>query len=69
MDEIVKLVQDKTGLSDDAARELVNGILELIKAKLPDGLKPMFEGLISGEGSGGGLGAVEGMLGGFFGNK
>ena len=68
MDEIVKVIQDRTGLDEDQSKELANAILDVVKNKLPENFRPVVDSLISGDQSGI-EGAVGGLLGGIFGSK
>ena len=68
MDELISLIVQRTGLSEEQAREVADTVLEFIKGKLPGPIADQLDGLISGEG-GGVLGALTGALGGLFGKK
>jgi len=48
MDELVKLVAQKTGISQDQARMAVEMVLKFIKEKLPAPLAGQIDGLLSG---------------------
>ncbi|MFO7323668.1 MAG: hypothetical protein DIU68_018220 [Chloroflexota bacterium] len=65
MDELVKLVASKTGLSEDLARTAVNTVLDFLKQRLPEPLAGQIDSVIAGGGaSTGGLGGILGGLGG-----
>jgi hypothetical protein len=79
MNEVVQLVQQKTGLSQDMAETVVNTVVGYIKGKLPAGLASGLDQLMAGSGTGessaasaeGGfseaksmMSGLEGMLGG-----
>ena len=67
MDELVKQVTEKTGISEDQARTAVSTVLSFLKDKLPAPIAGQVDGLISGEGStGGGLGDLASKAGSFF---
>ena len=82
MNELVQIVQQKTGLSPEMAQKVVDTVIGYLKGKLPE---PMASGLESMMGGGagtpaeGGAGDAEGMmdraksmmsgLGGMMGNK
>lgn len=72
MDQIVKLVQEKTGIAEDQARMAVQTVVDFLKTKLPEPLAGQIDSLLGG-GSGGGLmDQAQGMLGGMggmFGGK
>ena len=74
MNELVQLVQQKTGLSQDVAENVVNTILGYIKGKLPAGMASGLDELIGGDASdeGGFADKAKAMmagLGGVLGNK
>lgn len=66
MDELVKLVSEKTGLSEDISQKAVDVVLNYIKGKLPAPIAGQIDGLLSG---GGDLGDIAGTVGGLFGKK
>jgi len=49
MDELVKQIAEKTGLSEEMARKVVDVVLDYLKKKLPDSLAQQVEGLLKGE--------------------
>lgn len=65
MDELVKLVTEKAGISEDQANKAIEAVLGFVKEKLPAPLAGQIDGLVGGK-SAGGLGS---MLGGFLGKK
>ncbi|MBF6607320.1 MAG: hypothetical protein ITG00_01115 [Flavobacterium sp.] len=71
MDEIVKMVADRTGMSESAARTAVVTVLGFLKDKLPAGIGDHLESFIDSDGSGkdSPLGDIGGMIGGLFGKK
>jgi uncharacterized protein (DUF2267 family) len=48
MNELVQLVQQKTGLSQDVAEKAVDAVLEFIKQKLPASMASSLESLLEG---------------------
>jgi len=52
MNEVVQLVQQKTGLSQDVAETVVNTVVGYIKGKLPAGLASGLDQLMAGSGTG-----------------
>ena len=67
MDELIKLVTQKTGISKDQAQAAVETVLKFLKDKLPGPVGSQIEGVLSG-------GGVEPQslskkLGGLFGKK
>lgn len=67
MDELVKLVSQKTGISEAQARQAVETVIDYLKEKLPQPIAAQVEGLL--EGGKGGLGDLAGGLGGLLGKK
>jgi hypothetical protein len=68
MDELVKMVAQKTGLSEDKAKVAVETIVGYLKDKLPGPIAGQIDGVLGGE-SAGGLGGVAQGLGGMLGKK
>ena len=67
MDQLIKLVADKAGISADQAKAAVDTVLGFLKDKLPAPIASQIDGLLSG-----GAGQVGDMvkgLGGLFGKK
>jgi hypothetical protein len=50
MDELVKLVSQKTGLSEELSREAVEIVLGYLKEKLPDPIAGQIDSLLGGAG-------------------
>lgn len=61
MDELVKLVAEKTGLSDEMAETAVKLVLDFVKDKLPAPVAGQIDALLDGD-----SGAAD-LLGGLFG--
>ena len=49
MDELIKLVSEKTGLPEETARLAVETVLDFLKERLPDPIATQIDGLLSGE--------------------
>ena len=65
MDDIVKMVVEKTGLPEAQAQMAVNVVIEQIKGKLPENMQGMVDMALGGGGAdAGGMGNLGGMLGG-----
>lgn len=60
MDEIIKLVSEKTGLSEEMAEEAVTLVLDYVKEKLPDPIAGRLDTLLEGD-------TASDLLGGLFG--
>jgi hypothetical protein len=74
MDELVKQVTERTGISEQQARGAVETVLGFLKTRLPEPIAGQLDGLVGGAGGAvGGLadkaGDVLGGLGGMFGGK
>ena len=67
MDELVKLVVDKVGISEAQAKQAVEVVVGFLKDSLPEPIAGQIEAAISGDLSG--LGDMLGGLGGLFGNE
>ena len=72
MNELVQMVQQKTGLSPEMAQQVVQVVLEHIKGKLPEPMAAGLENLLAGGGGSSGgsmLDEAKGLMGGLMGNK
>ena len=69
MDELVKLVVQKTGLPEDKAKMAVEVVLAFLKQRLPQPMAEQLEGLLGGSGGPGGLAGLAKGLGGILGRK
>lgn len=63
MDELVKLVSEKTGLSEESAKEAVEVVVGYLKDKLPAPIAGQVESVLSGTGVGTDLGDLAQGLG------
>jgi len=50
MDELVKLVSEKTGLSEDMSKKAVDIVLNYVKDKLPPALGSQLDAILDGDG-------------------
>jgi hypothetical protein len=50
MDELVKLVSQKTGLSEDMAKVAVDTVAGYLKDRLPDPIAAQIDGVLGGAG-------------------
>lgn len=74
MDELIKQVVERTGISEQQARGAVETVLGFLKNRLPEPIAGQLDGLVGGAGGAvGGLadkaGDVLGGLGGMFGGN
>ena len=67
MEELIKLVSERAGITEDQARTAVETVAEYLKEKVPAPYSSYIDSFMSGgSGGGGGLGS---LLGGMFGKK
>ena len=65
MEELVKIVSQKTGLPEAQAKQAAETVIAFIKEKLPAPMAAQLDGLIQGGASGGDImGKLGGLLGG-----
>jgi hypothetical protein len=70
MDEVVKMVSEKTGLSAEMAKLAVTTVVGFIKGKLPPAIGSQVDGILEGKtGTEDIAGSVMKGLGGMFGGK
>lgn len=62
MEDLIKMVADKTGISSDQAKTAVETVVGFVKEKLPPGISDQLEGIISGKDVSGGLADLAGGL-------
>ena len=69
MDELIKQVTAKAGISEDQARSAVNTVLDFVKSRLPAPIAGQIENAVSGEGGGigGSVGEMASKVGGLLG--
>ena len=69
MEELIKQVAAKAGISEDQARSAVNTVADFVKARVPAPIASQIDGAMSGEGGGigGGLGDMAAKVGGLLG--
>jgi uncharacterized protein (DUF2267 family) len=64
MDELIKMVSSKAGITEAQAKEAVETVLGFLKDKLPPPVAGQVDAVLKGD-----LGGVAGALGGLFGKK
>lgn len=74
MDELIKRITEKTGISEDQARSAINTVAGFLKEKLPAPLAGQVDNVLSGGGGGGGgmsdtLGDAAAKVGNLFGGS
>ncbi len=60
MDELVKLVQQKAGITEQQAQTAVTTVLDFVKSKLPPQFASQVDGVVSGKSD---LSSLGGMFG------
>jgi hypothetical protein len=69
MDELVALVVQKTGISEEQARMAVETVIDYLKDRLPEPLAGQIDGYLSGEGADGSVEDIAKGLDGLFSKK
>ena len=69
MNELVKMVSQKTGLSEEMARTAVDTVLNYLKGKLPAPIAGQIDSLLGGSEAGSTVESLTKGLGGLFGQK
>ena len=71
MDELVKTVADKAGISPESAQKAVHAIMEFMKQKLPAGMGAQLESFLNNnaDSAKGVVGSLAEKLGGLLGKK
>lgn len=64
MDELVKVVSQKTGLPEAQAKQAAQAVIDFLKTKLPAPIAQQLDSVLGAAG-GGGLDALGGVLKGF----
>ncbi len=65
MDELVKLIENRVGISEAQARQAAETAVEFLKGRLPSGLAGHVDDFIAGKG----MPSAMSMMGGLFGKK
>ena len=66
MEELIKQVTAKTGISEEQARSAVTTVLDFVKTRLPEPIAGQIENVIGG--GSGAAGDIAAKIGGIFGN-
>jgi hypothetical protein len=69
MDQLVKMVSEKTGLSEDMSKVAVETVLNYLKTRLPAPIASQIDTVLDGGDMAGGLGDVAKGLDGLLGKK
>ncbi len=65
MDELVKLIEQRVGITEAQARQAAETAIEFLKGRLPGGLAGHVDDFIAGKG----MPSAAGLMGSFFGKK
>ncbi len=68
MDELVKRVSEKTGLSEEQAQSAAEAVVGFLKERMPEPVAGQIDSYVSGEG-GGITDSISGLAGGMFGGS
>jgi uncharacterized protein (DUF2267 family) len=66
MEELIKQVTAKTGISEDQARSAVTTVIGFLKEKLPAPIAGQLDNVVSGDGASGMAGDIASKVGGLF---
>jgi len=69
LDELIKLVSQKTGLSEEMAKTAVETVVGYLKGKLPAPIAGQIDGVLGGGGMANTVGGLAKGLGGILGKK
>ncbi len=69
MEELVKMVAERVGLSEDMAQGAVETVLEFLKERLPGPVAAQLDSIVQGESSGEGVQRLAGDIKNLFGQK
>ena len=69
MDQLVKMISERTGLPEAQARDVAMMVITYLKGQLPAPVAAQIDGLLGGQGGGDAAQQAMGALGGLFGNK
>ena len=69
MDELIRLVSKKTGVSAEIAKTAVETVIGFLKNKLPAPIAGQLDSVLGGTGAANGAASVAKGLGGFLGKK
>lgn len=66
MEQLIKMVAENTGISEDAAKTAVETVINFLKDKLPEPIDSQLDAILSGEilDKGGFLDKIKGLFGG-----
>ena len=69
MEELIKRITEKTGISEDQARSAINTVSGYLKEKLPAPIAGQVDNILSGGGASDALGNAASKIGGIFGSS
>ena len=68
MDELIRMVSERAGIPEDAARTAVSTVLGFLKDRLPEPIAGQIDNVVGGSESGQG-GDIAGAIGGILGRR
>jgi hypothetical protein len=68
MEELIKQVTAKAGISEDQARSAINTVLDFVKTRLPEPIAGQVDNVVGGGGVSGVVGDIANKVGGIFGS-
>jgi hypothetical protein len=69
VEELIKRITEKTGISEDQARSAINTVSGYLKEKLPAPIAGQVDNILSGGGASDTLGNAASKMGGIFGSS
>ncbi|APU67695.1 MAG: DUF2267 domain-containing protein [Christiangramia sp.] len=69
MDEVVKMVAEKAGITEGQAKIAVQVVAGILKDRMPDAMAGQVDAYLKGEGNAKNISDMAGKLGGMFGKK
>jgi len=67
MEQLIKLVSEKTGISESQAKTAVTTVMNFLKEKMPEGMGSQMENLMKGGSISDMAGGLKDKIGGMFG--
>jgi nucleoid DNA-binding protein len=69
MQELIQQIVERAGISEDAATQAVNAVIDYVKQHAPAPIASQLENYITGDTAASAVGAAKGALGGMFGKR
>ena len=65
MEELIKMVTSKVGISESQAKSAIDTVMSFLKDKMPGGIGGQVESFLKGGGGGGAIDGLKEQIGGF----